>query len=104
MQFVCGAVFVLKQVQFAQRYQLEAHLQTDRIKIKSHNKSGFILWTSAENFGATRLEDAPQQVVVALGMLNARHLNAIYTKPLSSTIALSKRPFNGLRLIFVLLN
>jgi hypothetical protein len=59
------------------------------VKKKSPNKAGYILRPSAGNFGAIRLEEAPQHVVVAPEMPNARRLNAMPTnpKPLNSTIA-----------------
>jgi hypothetical protein len=48
---------------------------------KFPNKLGYILRPSAGNFGAIRLEEAPQQVVIAPEMPNARRLNAMPVKP-----------------------
>ena len=76
------------------------------VKKKSPNKSGYILRLSEGNFGAIRLEEAPQQVVIAPEMLGARRLNTMPTKPkpLNSMIAWSKWPFNGFRSINGALN
>ena len=77
------------QLSFEQRYQIEALLQTGRGQEEIAQQIAVHPSTMCRNFGAIRLEEAPQQVVIAPEMLGARRLNAMPTKPkpLNSTIA-----------------
>ena len=77
--------------------KLRPSFRQEGAKKKSPNKLGYILRPSAGNFGAIRLEKAPQQVVIVPEMSNARRRNDMPTmpKPLNSTIAWSKSLFKG---------
>jgi len=74
---------------FEQRHQIDPLSKRVGVKMKSPNKSEYILRPSAGNFGEMRLEEPPQRVVIVSEMLNARRLNAMPTKPrpINSTIA-----------------
>jgi hypothetical protein len=78
------------QLSFEQSHQIDALFHTGRSQKEIAQQNGVLtLRPSAGNFGAIRLEEAPQHVVVAPEMPNARRLNAMPTnpKPLNSTIA-----------------
>jgi IS30 family transposase len=69
------------QLSFEQRYQIEALLQTGRSQKEIAQHIGVHQSTICRELRRNSAQWAPQQVVIAPEMPNARRLNAMPTKP-----------------------